>query len=79
MEKTFKLDITDRVTIKIKTEGYMDLFFNREKIGEIVITPEGKQYELEEGFIREEGKIYKVYRLDQEPLQYVEGCDLGWC
>jgi hypothetical protein len=78
MEKTYKLDITDRVTIKIK-KGYMDLFFNRGKIGKIVITPEGKQYELDEGFVHEEGKIYKIYQLDQEPLQYVEGCDLGWC
>ncbi|WP_066174622.1 YusG family protein [Bacillus marinisedimentorum] len=74
------LDVTTRVYGKLE-DGSMCLFLNNEKIGRMVYTAEGAEYHMNEGYLFEENRIYRFEEPEREPviLQYVEGCDQGWC
>ncbi|MDQ0245955.1 hypothetical protein J2S09_003533 [Bacillus fengqiuensis] len=73
------MNVTERVSAKLK-DGYMELYFHKELIGTISFSEEGKQYDLQEGYVYEEGQILKVIDASSIiPGPYVEGCDLGWC
>lgn len=73
------MNVTERVRAKLK-DGYMELYFHKELIGTITFSEEGKQYDLQEGYVYEEGQILKVIDASSIiPGPYVEGCDLGWC
>ncbi|MBD1380197.1 DUF2553 family protein [Metabacillus arenae] len=78
MGEYHKLDVTNRVIGKV-LEDHIELFLGKECIGKLVMTDEGRQYDLESGYLREEGRIYKLYAKNCEQTQYAEGCDLGWC
>ena len=73
------MNVTERVNAKLK-DGYMELYFHKELIGTISFSEEGKQYDLQEGYVYEEGQILKIIDASSiTPGPYVEGCDLGWC
>ncbi|WP_338777731.1 DUF2553 family protein [Metabacillus sp. FJAT-52054] len=78
MSEYHMLDITKRVTAKL-SDDLIELYCGKDCIGLLVINEEGKQYDLMEGFILEEGRIYKLYDRNCGQQQYAEGCDLGWC
>jgi hypothetical protein len=79
MEMLHIMNVTERVSAKLKN-GHMELYFHKELIGRIVFSDEGKEYELHEGYVYEEGQILKVIDLSSTISRpYVEGCDLGWC
>ncbi|MGD6816952.1 DUF2553 family protein [Metabacillus sp. 84] len=78
MEDFHRLDITRRVTAKV-SDDLIELFCGKNSIGWLVINEEGKQYDLIEGFVIENGRIYKLYERNGGQQQYGEACDLGWC
>lgn len=78
MEKYLKLDVTDRVQIKIDEEDIL-LFYGKDCIGMFVINEDGKQYDLVDGYVYEEKRIYRLFRNEDCNQSYTEGCDLGWC
>lgn len=78
MEK--KVDITSKVKAKFENANKMDLFLDEEKVGQIIMTNQGNQYEMAEGFEFDNEKFYKKENDQIEyTKQYVEGCDKGWC
>lgn len=79
MSDYHKLDVTDRVVAKLLGE-FMELYIGKEYIGKLVITSDGREYELVNGFMMEEDRFYRVYERNCElQQQYAEGCDMGWC
>ncbi len=74
-----KSDITSKVYGKMDT-GYMSLFHDNQKIGRVIFSDQGNQYEMAEGFEFDADKIYKKDNSSAEfPQSYVQGCDEGWC
>ncbi|WP_096202511.1 YusG family protein [Bacillus sp. FJAT-45350] len=74
-----KVDVTSKVEGKLEN-GAMNLYIDEAKVGKIVMTNQGNQYEMAEDFEFEENKVYR-YENDhpEKEKQYVEGCDMGWC
>ncbi|MDN4525571.1 YusG family protein [Fictibacillus fluitans] len=78
-QKDTKSDITTNVYGKMDS-GYMSLFHDNQKIGRVVFSDQGNQYEMAEGFEFDADKIYKKNDSAKEyPKSYVQGCDEGWC
>ncbi|MTH55369.1 DUF2553 family protein [Bacillus mangrovi] len=77
MNEFHRLDITKRVTARI-SEDLIELYCGKDSIGRLVINEEGKQYELAERFLFEDGRIFKLYERDCGHEQYGEACELGW-
>ncbi|TLS39384.1 DUF2553 family protein [Pseudalkalibacillus caeni] len=73
-----KIDVTNSVHGKFD-QGCMALYLNEDKIGRIVFTNQGNQYEFAEGFEFDQDKIYQYQRQMETNGKYVEDCDLGWC
>ncbi|EEK71126.1 hypothetical protein bcere0007_43970 [Bacillus mycoides] len=48
-------------------------------IGKFYVYTEDKQYVLEDGYIYEDGKFYRIIDTHRGNKQAAEGCDLGWC
>jgi predicted heme/steroid binding protein len=78
MGKTLKIDITEKVIAKFKEE-YLELYSNKFVIGKFYVNTEEKKYELEEGYIYENGRFYRLIDTRRDVNPSVEGCDLGWC
>ncbi|MEK3807575.1 DUF2553 family protein [Bacillus sp. FSL H8-0547] len=79
MSDYHKLDVTNRVVAKLHGE-FIELYIGKEYIGKLVITSDGREYELVNGFMMEEDRFYRVYERNCElQQQYAEGCDMGWC
>ncbi|MRX72021.1 DUF2553 family protein [Bacillus lacus] len=75
-----KLDITDRVTGRF-IEGQMELFVEKEQIGQMTYGAEGSQVNLKDGYQFEENRFYHYTDvLSKGEEQYVD-CDYenGWC
>ncbi|NRD79101.1 YusG family protein [Bacillus sp. BRMEA1] len=76
--KQQKIDVTDRVTGKIKN-GEIELFLENTPIGKINL-PENIQIELEHHFQAEHTKIYQhVTVTDQPDAKYTDCDNGGWC
>lgn len=78
MEK--KTDITASVQAKFEEGSKMSLFLDEKKVGQIIMTNQGNNYEMAKGFEFENDKIYK--QADETinyPKKYVDDCDMGWC
>ncbi|WP_243385994.1 DUF2553 family protein [Bacillus kexueae] len=78
MDKFLKLDVTDRLEIKLDEEDIL-LFYGKDCIGMLVINEDGKQYDLVDGFIQEGKRIFRLFRQNDASESYTENCDLGWC
>ncbi|OIJ18864.1 hypothetical protein BKP45_15145 [Anaerobacillus alkalidiazotrophicus] len=75
-----KFDITNKVHAKLETGSKLNLYLDEKKIGHITLTNQGNHYEMAEGFLLENDKIYKNENNDIEyTKQYVDDCDMGWC
>ncbi|MFD2445060.1 YusG family protein [Bacillus sp. CGMCC 1.16607] len=76
--KQQKIDVTDRVTGKIKN-GDLELFLENELIGKVKL-PLNFQYDLEHHFEAENQKIYQhITVTDQPDAKYTDCDDGGWC
>ncbi|MGG1574140.1 YusG family protein [Fictibacillus sp. NRS-1165] len=74
-----KSDITSKVYGKMDM-GYLSLFHDNQRIGRVIFSDQGNQYEMDEGFEFDADKIYKKENSSAEyPNSYVQGCDEGWC
>lgn len=78
MVKNLKLDVTDRIQIKINGEDLI-LLDGKKCIGKLVIKENEKQYDLVEGYTYENRRIYRVFLRDDICQSYTKDCDLGWC
>jgi len=78
MVKYLKLDVTDRIQIKIDGEDLI-LLDGRSCIGKLVINEGEKQYDLVEGYEHENHRIYRLFLRDDFCQSYTKDCDLGWC
>ncbi|MBM7704858.1 DUF2553 family protein [Metabacillus iocasae] len=72
------MDVTERVYAKIR-EDCVELYFHTECIGKVILSEEGKEYDLHEGYAYEDNKILKLINCEENVPPYVEDCDLGWC
>ncbi|MBU8906620.1 YusG family protein [Desertibacillus haloalkaliphilus] len=74
-----KVDITGKVEGKFE-HGKMNLYVDKAKVGEIVMTNQGNMYEMSEGFEFDHNKVFRYEKpAGQKEKSYVEGCDMGWC
>ncbi|MBO8155684.1 MAG: DUF2553 family protein [Bacillaceae bacterium] len=72
-------DVTRRVYGTFEDGETMNLFVGKEKIGQLIITEEGKEYHLKDGYTYEQKRFLR-YDEEMDPVtQYVSDCDLGWC
>ncbi|WP_243291096.1 DUF2553 family protein [Bacillus sp. FJAT-47783] len=78
MAKYLKLDVTERIQIKIDGEDIL-LFNGKDCIGMLVIKEKEKQYDLVDGYVYENLRIFRLFRHEGTGQPYAEGCDLGWC
>ncbi|MDM5190389.1 DUF2553 family protein [Bacillus sp. DX4.1] len=78
MGRTIKIDITNKVVAKFKTD-YLELYSSTFMIGKFYVYTKDKQYVLEEGYLYEDGKFYRIIDTHRGRNPAVEGCDLGWC
>lgn len=78
--KHTRIDITDRVVGKLGNNE-VNLFVENAPIGKIVLSDQGNQYELKQGYEREENKIYTFADVTNNPDQKYVDCDdeNGWC
>lgn len=74
-----KVDITSKVHAKLETGSIMNLFLDDKKVGQITLTNLGNHYEMDEGFVFENDKIYKNEKRIEYTKKYVDDCDMGWC
>ncbi|KOO46784.1 DUF2553 family protein [Priestia koreensis] len=72
------MNVTDKVIAKVR-DDYVELYLQKERIGTVKFLEEGKVYDMIEGYEYEDNQILKLIDCAQEPIQYVEDCDLGWC
>lgn len=75
---TIKIDITNKVVAKFRS-NYLELYTSKFMIGKFYVYTEDKQYVLEDGYIYENGKFYRIIDTHRGNNQAAEGCDLGWC
>ncbi|CAM3914756.1 YusG family protein [Mesobacillus thioparans] len=76
--KQQKIDVTDRVTGKLKN-GQIQLYLENEPIGNIKL-PEGIQLELKHHYASEQNKIYQHVSVpDQSEPRYTDCDEGGWC
>ncbi len=73
-----RIDVTRKVYGKFDQQA-MNLFMDKERIGRILFSDQGNQYEFLEGFEMEQNKIYHYEQVIEQNGRYVEDCDLGWC
>lgn len=78
MSRIIKIDITDHVIARFKT-NYLELYTHKFMIGKFYVHTEEKQYVLQEGYIYEEGKFYRIIDTHRDQNPAADGCDLGWC
>ncbi|WP_028399756.1 DUF2553 family protein [Ectobacillus panaciterrae] len=78
MGRTLKIDITEKVIAKFKEE-YLELYSNKFIIGKFYVHAAEKKYELEEGYVHENGRFYRLIDTRRDIDPSVSGCDLGWC
>ena len=78
MGRTIKIDITNKVVAKFRS-NYLELYTSKFMIGKFYVYTEDKQYLLEDGYIYENGKFYRIIDTHRGNNQAAEGCDLGWC
>jgi hypothetical protein len=74
-----RTDVTNKVYGKME-QGSMSLYLSKNKIGKIVFTNQGNQYEMSEGFEFDQEKFYR--HDPNPPIQYkqlVDDCESGWC
>lgn len=76
MEKTLKIDITEKVTAKFKEE-YLELYSHKFRIGKFYINAD-KKYDLEEGYIYENGRFYRLIQTRRD-RNHSEESSVGWC
>ncbi|MCA1041481.1 YusG family protein [Bacillus infantis] len=76
--KQQKIDITDRVTGRLK-DGKLELYLGNEMIGEAPM-PEGASFTLGHHFEQNEQKIYQHITSTEQPEARYTDCDEGgWC
>jgi hypothetical protein len=75
-----RMDITDRIVGKL-AENHVDLYDESTHVGRIVLSAQGNQYELKEGYEQGDNKIYKYVDVTTHPDQKYVDCDQenGWC
>ncbi|OLO28532.1 hypothetical protein BTR23_17490 [Alkalihalophilus pseudofirmus] len=74
-----KVDVTSKVDGKLEN-GAMNLYMDEARIGKIIMTNQGNQYEMAEGFEFDSNKVYRYENAHPEKQdKYVDDCDLGWC
>lgn len=74
-----KVDVSSKVEGRLEKDG-MNLYMDKAKIGKIVMSDYGVQYDMEMGYIFDQNKVYRYERENPEAENnYVEGCDMGWC
>ncbi|BAB07202.1 YusG family protein [Halalkalibacterium halodurans] len=74
-----KVDVTNKVHGKLEN-GHLNLYIDRAKIGRIIETNAGLQYEMAEGFDFRDDKVFQYENpAPNQVKSYVEGCDQGWC
>ncbi|MRX73962.1 DUF2553 family protein [Bacillus lacus] len=78
MEEYHKFDVTHKIFARI-IEEEIELYISKDYVGRLVITEEGRKYDLVYDYVYEDGRIYKLYDRSCPQKQYAEGCDMGWC
>ncbi|ABS23599.1 DUF2553 family protein [Bacillus cytotoxicus] len=78
MGRTIKIDITNHVVAKFKAD-YLELYTSKFMIGKFYVNNEEKQYVLEDGYVHEGGKFYRIIDTHRGNQLVAESCDLGWC
>lgn len=73
-----RIDITDRVYGKLHN-GQMNLYLDRETIGEMVPTEHGDEVMLNNGFEYSHERFYQYTDTSKPVKQFVDDCDQGWC
>ena len=72
-----KLDVTDRVTGKLKN-GQLELFLDNQPIGKVAVPLE--ELSMEPNFETSENKIFQSYTSTEHPEARYTDCDEGgWC
>ena len=61
MGRTIRIDITNQVVVKFR-QDYLELYTSKFMIGKFYVYTEDKQYVLEDGYIYEDGKFYRIIR-----------------
>ncbi|MFD3448733.1 DUF2553 family protein [Microbacteriaceae bacterium 4G12] len=74
MEKTLKIDITEKVTARFKAE-YLELYSHKFRIGRFYVDANNPRYDLEEGYIFENGRFYRLIHMRRE----IHPPAKGWC
>ena len=67
MQKLLKVDVTDKVIGKFK-EGYLELYSSKFRIGKLHLKDSTNQYELSEGYVHENGRLYLIVNLQREQI-----------
>ncbi|MCP8967507.1 DUF2553 family protein [Ectobacillus ponti] len=74
MGKTLRIDITEKVTAKFKSE-YLELYSHKFRIGKLYVHAAEKRCELEDGYIYEDGRFYRLISMRRDSSPSTE----GWC
>lgn len=74
------VDVTESIYGKLE-QGNLNLFYQGERIGQVISTDEGTSYVLSNGFVQDHDRIYRSEETfsEGEVQQYVDECDQGWC
>ncbi|WP_280769432.1 DUF2553 family protein [Salipaludibacillus daqingensis] len=75
-----RTDISDQIEKKIESKDETSIYYQSEKIGQILKKGPGYLYEMSEGFEFENETFYKDnYQEPRKyPKSYVEETDMGW-
>lgn len=78
MGRTIKVDITEKVVAKFKNH-YLELYSNKFMIGKYYMNSENKHYVLENGYIFENGRFYRLIDTRRDVNPSVRRSDVRWC
>lgn len=70
-------NITKYIHAKISEKG-IQLTYNTKIIGNI-LWQDIQNIEIKNDYFLKDGKIYRITKKQSPILQYVDGCDQGWC
>ena len=76
MGRTIKIDITNKVVAKFRP-NYLELYTSKFMIGKFYVYTEDKKYVLEDGYIYENGKFYRIIDTHRGNNQAAEGREDG--
>ncbi|WP_158282285.1 DUF2553 family protein [Salipaludibacillus keqinensis] len=80
-EPKSRLNISNEVEKRKEPNGETSLYYESQKIGQVLPKGRGYLYEMSEGFEFDNETFYKEdqNKKREYPKSYVEGCDMGWC